>query len=118
MSDKHVRRAGLDYWEFLDWEVVDDWEALMRRLPDPKHRPWLLTKTAAANYGDMAYEQGDVFVFGCETQGLPRSILNAAPDRCLGIPIRPEARSLNLSVSVGIVVYEALRQVAAKSTAL
>jgi tRNA (cytidine/uridine-2'-O-)-methyltransferase len=111
ISDKQVRRAGLDYWAHLDWEAVDDWNALGQQLPAAHRRPWFLTKTAATNYCEVRFEPGDVFVFGCETQGLPRSLLDAAPDRCLRIPIRPEVRSLNISVSVGIVVYEALRQI-------
>ena len=110
LSDKHMRRAGLDYWEHLDWEVVEDWETLLGRLPEPGRWPWLLTKSAGALYTDVRYEPGDVLVFGSETHGLPPSLLAAHPDRCLRIPIRPQARSLNLSVSVAIVGFEALRQ--------
>lgn len=110
LNDKHMRRAGLDYWEHLVWEVADDWEDLLRRLPSTAPRPWLFTKTAGAAYTDVRFEPGAVLVFGSETQGLPPSMLAAHRDRCLRIPIRAEARSLNLSVSVGIVVYEAVRQ--------
>jgi tRNA (cytidine/uridine-2'-O-)-methyltransferase len=110
INDQRLRRAGLDYWEDLDWDVADDWDDLWRRLPDPGRQPWLLSKTAARPYTEAAFEAGDVLVFGSETQGLPRSLLDRCPGRALGIPMRPEARSLNLSVSVGVVVYEALRQ--------
>jgi tRNA (cytidine/uridine-2'-O-)-methyltransferase len=108
MDDRRLRRAGLDYWEHLDWEAVDDWETLLVRLPGC--RPWFLSKTAARLYTDVAYQPGDVLVFGSESRGLPPSLLAADPDRCLRIPMHKEARSLNLSVSVAVVVYEALRQ--------
>jgi tRNA (cytidine/uridine-2'-O-)-methyltransferase len=108
-SDRHLRRAGLDYWEHLDWEVADDWEGLMRRLPD--RRPWLVSNTGGMVYSKALLAPGDVLVFGSETQGLLPSLLTANRHRCLRIPMRTEARSLNLSVSVGIVAYEALRQI-------
>lgn len=104
----HLRRAGLDYWEHLAWEVVDDWTSLLKRLPE--RRPWLFSKTAGTRYTDVRYQPGDVLVFGAESQGLPRSLLEASPDRGLRIPTRPAVRSLNLSVCVGIVSYEAVRQ--------
>lgn len=108
MDTHHLRRAGLDYWQHLVWEAVDDWEALVKRVPE--RRPWLITKTAPKSYTEARYQRGDVLVFGRESQGLPRQLLDASPDRCLRIPMHPEARSLNLSVSVGIVAYEAVRQ--------
>lgn len=108
IDTRHLRRAGLDYWQHLVWEVVDDWEALVARLPG--HRPWLMTKTAQRPYTEARFQRGDVLVFGRESQGLPRQLLEASPDRCLRIPMQPETRSLNVSVSVGIVAYEAVRQ--------
>ncbi len=110
LTDRHLRRAGLDYWKSLDWQVVDCWDQLLASLPDPARRPWLLTTSAEKPYTEARFEPGDVLVFGSETQGLPRSILGAHRDRCLRIPIRPEARSLNLAVSVAIVAFEAVRQ--------
>jgi len=110
IDDRRVRRAGLDYWPHLEWQTVDDWNALRGHLGD--RRFWFLSKTARTAYTDARFAPGDAFVFGSESQGLPRSMLDAAPDRCLRIPIRPEARSLNLSVSVGIVAFEARRQIA------
>ncbi len=110
VDDRQLRRAGLDYWQHLEWEAVDDWDHLMRRLANPF--PWLFSKTAPKPYTDARFRRGDVLVFGSESQGLPKSLLDANPDRCLRIPIRPEARSLNLSVSVGIVAFEARRQMA------
>jgi tRNA (cytidine/uridine-2'-O-)-methyltransferase len=108
VDTKTLRRAGLDYWQHLEWEAVDGWESLIERLP--QQRFWYFTKTAAASYLDVAYESGDVLVFGSETQGLPASILEQNRMRALRIPIRPQVRSLNLSNSVAVAAYEALRQ--------
>jgi tRNA (cytidine/uridine-2'-O-)-methyltransferase len=107
VDDYYLRRAGLDYWEHLLWEAVDDWAALVDRLP---RRPWLFSKTAAKSYLDATFEPGDVLVFGSESQGLPPAMLEEHAERCLRIPIRPQVRSLNLSNSVAIAAYEALRQ--------
>ena len=109
IDDRRLRRAGLDYWQHLDWEMVDDWPALVKRLE--KHRFWFLTKTARRGFTEARYQDDDVFVFGSESQGLPRSLLAAHEEAALRIPIRPEARSLNLSVSVALVAFEAARQV-------
>jgi tRNA (cytidine/uridine-2'-O-)-methyltransferase len=111
LDDYYLRRAGLDYWQHLDWEVVDDWDALAARLP--LDRAWYFTKTASRSYLEARFSQGDVLVFGNESQGLPPSLLERQADRTLRIPIRPQARSLNLSNAVGIVTFEALRQIAA-----
>jgi tRNA (cytidine/uridine-2'-O-)-methyltransferase len=108
VDDYYLRRAGLDYWEHLEWEVVDDWPSLLARLPD--RQPWLFTKTAQRSYTSVQYAPEDVLVFGSESQGLPPSLLAADRERTLRIPIRPQVRSLNLSNSVAIAVYEALRQ--------
>lgn len=108
VDDYHLRRAGLDYWQHLEWQVVDDWDELTSNLPTARH--WYFTKFATAGMGEAAYQPGDVLVFGRESQGLPKSITQQAPDRCLRIPIRPELRSLNLSNSVSIASYEALGQ--------
>lgn len=113
LDDYYLRRAGLDYWEHLEWEAVDDWESLCTRLPSG--RMWLFTKTAERAYTDAAFEPGDALVFGSESQGLPLSLLASHAERQLRIPIRPQVRSLNLSNAVGIVSYEALRQFSLKS---
>ena len=108
VDDYYLRRAGLDYWEHLEWEVVDDWPALATRLPD---RPmWFFTKKAHRVYTEVRYERGDVLVFGAETSGLPEEMLSAHADRTIRIPTRPEVRSLNLSNAVAVAAYEALRQ--------
>ena len=107
LDDYYLRRAGLDYWEHLEWEVVDNWQRLVEKLP---RQPWFFSKTARASYLDARFTAGDVLVFGNESQGLPATMLESNADRLLRIPIRPEARSLNLSNAVGIVTFEALRQ--------
>lgn len=108
VDDYYLRRAGLDYWEKLNWEVVEDWQTLESALPE--NRAWLFTKKAAASYLDVDYRHGDVLVFGSESQGLPDAILRDHPGAQLRIPTRPEVRSLNLSNSVAVATYEALRQ--------
>ena len=108
LDDRHLRRAGLDYWEHLQWEAVDNWDALRRRLSDRAF--WFFSKTASLDYTEARYRPDDALVFGSESQGLPRSLLEGSPDRCLRIPMAAEARSLNLAVSVAVAAYEARRQ--------
>jgi tRNA (cytidine/uridine-2'-O-)-methyltransferase len=108
VDDYYLRRAGLDYWERLVWEVVDDWQALLAALPD--RRRWLFSKKAERSYLDVSYEAGDVLVFGSESAGLSDTLLGAEPASQLRIPTRPDVRSLNLSNSVAVAAYEALRQ--------
>jgi tRNA (cytidine/uridine-2'-O-)-methyltransferase len=108
LDDYYLRRAGLDYWEHLVWQVVDDWEALIAELPT--RRRWLFTKKAQRSYLDAAYQPGDVLVFGNESSGLPDALLEAHADAHLRIPIRSAVRSLNLSNAVAVAAYEALRQ--------
>jgi tRNA (cytidine/uridine-2'-O-)-methyltransferase len=112
VDDYYLRRAGLDYWEHLEWAVVDDWQALMAQLAveAPDKQPWMFTKTAERLYTEVSFERGDVMVFGSESYGLPPSLLENNHDRALRIPIRSQVRSLNLSNSVAIAAYEAVRQ--------
>jgi tRNA (cytidine/uridine-2'-O-)-methyltransferase len=107
LDDYYLRRAGLDYWPYLEWEVVDDWQQLRERLPQ---LPYFLTKRATRTYTQVQYQQGDVVVFGRESSGLPDELINEDPERALRIPIREDVRSLNLSNAVAVVLYEALRQ--------
>jgi tRNA (cytidine/uridine-2'-O-)-methyltransferase len=108
VDDYYLRRAGLDYWERLVWQVVDDWDALTAELP--AGRRWLFTKKAERSYLDVAYQRGDVLVFGSESAGLPEHLLATHAESQLRIPIRPDVRSLNLSNSVAVAAYEAFRQ--------
>jgi tRNA (cytidine/uridine-2'-O-)-methyltransferase len=111
VDDYYLRRAGLDYWQHLEWEVVDDWAALVERLAAESTSPfYYFTKTATRSYTTAQYQPGDVLVFGSESQGLPSALLESNQERALRIEIRPEARSLNLSNSVAIAVFEARRQ--------
>ena len=106
VDDRHLRRAGLDYWQYLEWEVVADWNELTEKLP--LGRRWFLSKHAERSYLDVSYERGDVFVYGSESQGLPDSLLD--PSQMLRVPMRDDVRCLNLSNTVAVVAYETLRQ--------
>lgn len=111
LDERRLRRAGMDYWQHLDWEIVADWDTLQQRLAG---RPmWLMTKTGQRSYTTADFARGDVLVFGSESRGLPPSLLQAGPQRCLRIPMREEARSLNLACSVAVAAYETLRQIQA-----
>lgn len=108
VDDYYLRRAGLDYWQYLDWEVVDDWAQLLEKL-GPR-RLWPFTKTATRSYADVRFEEGDALLFGRESSGLPESLLAEHAENCLRVPLRVEARSLNLSNCVAVAAFEALRQ--------
>ncbi len=108
LDDRHLKRAGLDYWEHLEHEVADDWQALLQRLSGKRF--WFFSKHAKRRYTAARYEPGDVLVFGSETAGLPPSMLRDHEQQTLRIPIRTQVRSLNLGNSVSIVAYEAIRQ--------
>jgi tRNA (cytidine/uridine-2'-O-)-methyltransferase len=108
LEDRYLKRAGMDYWQHLDWEVVDSWQDLRRRLPDPS--VWYLTKPATRLVWDAGFQRGDILLFGSESRGLPRSILSENPARRLKLPMREEVRSLNLASTVNAVAYEAVRQ--------
>ncbi|TWT42761.1 tRNA (cytidine(34)-2'-O)-methyltransferase [Botrimarina hoheduenensis] len=104
----HLRRAGLDYWQHLDWQVVDDWPTLLAELPT--ERLWCFTKRGDRGYLDADFQPGDALVFGRESSGLPSEILDQAAGRRLRIPTSELVRSLNLSNSVAVAAYEAHRQ--------
>ncbi|MEM6978039.1 MAG: tRNA (cytidine(34)-2'-O)-methyltransferase [Planctomycetota bacterium] len=109
LSERQLRRAGLDYWVHLDWQVVDDWNSLTEQL-DPS-RFYFLSKHARRSVWDAQFAVGDVLVFGRETSGLPREILDPDDPRSLTLPMGPHVRSLNLATTAGIVMYEHYRQV-------
>jgi tRNA (cytidine/uridine-2'-O-)-methyltransferase len=108
VDDYYLRRAGLDYWQHLAWDVVDDWGQLVERLP--QHRHWYFSKKAERAYTSVQFAPGDALVFGCESRGLPEELLADHASQCLRIPTRPEVRSLNLSNSVAVAAYEVVRQ--------
>ena len=107
LSNRYLKRAGLDYWNMMEYHVYDRFDDLLAAYPSAIMH--FLTTKAPRGYSDVAYQPDDFLVFGCETRGLPESLLSKAYDRCVRIPMAPEARSLNLSNSVAIVLYEALR---------
>ncbi len=108
LADKYLKRAGLDYWHMMTYRIYDGFDDLLAAYPGAPF--YFLTTKAVKTYADVRYGADDFLVFGCETRGLPESLLERAYDRCIRIPMAPGARSLNLSNSVAIVAYEALRQ--------
>ena len=115
LTDRHIRRAGLDYWPHLDYVVVDGLDEVAEALG--RDRLWSFSTKADLPYTDAPYAPGDGLVFGPESRGLAESWLAARPDRAVRIPIRPEARSLNLSTAVAIGLAEAVRRSGVPATA-
>ena len=108
LADKYMKRAGLDYFSMVDIRVLPSFGKLLEMYPDARCH-FASTKAPRA-YTEAAYQPDDFLVFGCETKGLPESLLSRVYDRCVRIPMREDARSLNLANSVAVVLYEALRQ--------
>ena len=114
MDDRTLKRAGLDYWEEVDLHRHVDIDALYDSLPSSRFI--YLTTKSDRPYTSFGFRDEDCLVFGPETRGLPESIRDANSDSCFAIPMpNQNVRSLNLSTSVGIVLYEALRQTAART---
>jgi tRNA (cytidine/uridine-2'-O-)-methyltransferase len=108
VDDRHLRRAGLDYWKSAEVYYHDSFAALLADLGQPRFH--LLTARAARAHTAIPFQRGDLLVFGRETVGLDPRLLATHPDRCYAIPMWNEARSLNLANAVSIVLYEGLRQ--------
>lgn len=108
LDDAKLKRAGLDYWHDLGIEHHDSFWHLKEKYPEGRF--FCATTKGSKRYTDFRYQEGDFFVFGKETKGLPPDILNQHPETLIRIPMKPDTRSLNLSNSVAVVVYEALRQ--------
>jgi len=109
IDDRRLRRAGLEYWQHLDWEVADDWNRLQAAIAP---RPcWMIETHGERLYTEARFQRDDVFVFGPETRGLPSNLLKTDPHRTLRLPMQAAARSLNQSNVVSVVVFEALRQI-------
>jgi tRNA (cytidine/uridine-2'-O-)-methyltransferase len=109
VDDKHVKRAGLDYWPYVEVRVHDSWQDFLGQYG--RARLIFFSKKAARSYTQAEYRDEDYLVFGPETRGLPEELLEAHADRSYRIPMMTQAvRSLNLSNAVSIVLYEALRQ--------
>lgn len=109
ITEKEVRRAGLDYWFDLDVREYDNIEAFWEANPLNARHFFATTKTTQL-YFDVEYQKGDYFYFGREDAGLPESLLAQNEQGCITIPMANDARSLNIANSVSIVAYEALRQ--------
>jgi tRNA (cytidine/uridine-2'-O-)-methyltransferase len=110
LDEKSLLRAGLDYWASLSPQVHAGWpEFEARALRGQIEKLHLFTGSAACSVFEARFAPGDFLVFGSEQAGLPPALLDAYPDRCVGIPLVPGQRSLNLATAVGIGVYEALR---------
>ena len=108
LDEHHMRRAGLDYWQHLQWQVVDSWSALQEQLPETTF--WYFSRHARRSYTDVSYAVGAAFVFGSETQGLPKSICLPEHANVVQIPMPGRVRSLNVSNAVAVATFEALRQ--------
>lgn len=108
-DDKHLKRAGLDYWKFVDIRYWDSFDVFLEAQDETKLY-FLTTKTNKA-YSEATFRPGDYLIFGKETKGLPEELLKMYVDRCLTLPMpNKNIRSLNLAMTAGIVLYEALRQ--------
>ena len=116
LGDRHRRRAGLDYWEHLRWRVVDSIAEAAEAIGSD--RLWSFSAKAQRGYTKATYRIGDGLVFGPETRGLAPSWLAGQGERALRIPIRPEARSLNLANAASIALFEAVRQIEANEGSL
>lgn len=110
-DDKHLRRAGLDYWKFVQIVYWDNFDQLLQACDE--NNLYFLTTKVDKKYSDAKFKRGDFLVFGKETKGLPVEVIELYKDRCLTLPMQNEnIRSLNLAMTAGIVLYEALRQIA------
>lgn len=108
ISEKAVKRAGLDYWDKLDLKIWENAEEFLNSV-DTKRCFFATTKTDTP-YFQKEFKPGDYLIFGSETKGIDEEILNAHKENCITIPMTKEGRSLNLAVSVGIILYDAIRQ--------
>ena len=114
LDDKQMRRAGLDYHEYARLQVHDDLDAALAAIAETSGAPprvFALSTRGRTRFDAPAYREGDAFLFGCETRGLPDAVLDALPpEQRLRLPMRPDNRSLNLSNAVAVTVFEAWRQ--------
>ncbi len=111
LDSRRLARAGLDYWEDLQWEVVPNWDDLQDRLP-AETRMWYFSKRGDRVYTEALFSREDVLVFGSESRGLPQSLLARYADQVLKIPQPGPVRSLNVANAAAVAMYEAYRQLA------
>lgn len=110
INEKQLRRAGMDYWKDLDVTVYDDFSDFLEKNPECKGKIYMATTKAKHVYTDVVFEEDAYIMFGKESAGIPEEILVDYEDACVRIPMLENIRSLNLSNSVAVVLYEALRQ--------
>ncbi len=108
IDEKQIKRAGMDYWEKLDYTRYINYEDFL--IKNPGAKIWYATTKAEKTYTDVSYSENDFIMFGKESAGIPEEILVENRESCIRIPMLPDIRSLNLSNSAAIVLYEALRQ--------
>lgn len=111
IDDKKLKRAGLDYWQYLNVQYYDGLEDFFEKTKSENARYHYATTKAPHVYTEVEYKDNDYILFGREDAGLPEELLYKNEERCIRIPMIEDARSLNLSNSVAIIVYEAMRQV-------
>jgi tRNA (cytidine/uridine-2'-O-)-methyltransferase len=110
LDDSQLKRAGMDYWRHVEWRRWASWTQFQTQLPS-EARLWFIESDGPQHYAEVAYQPDDYLVFGRETAGLPKALIEANPQQWLRIPMfNPQARSLNLSNCAALVLYEALRQ--------
>jgi tRNA (cytidine/uridine-2'-O-)-methyltransferase len=109
IDERTLRRAGLDYWKYLNWQVADHWDAFLESIAT--QRLWFFSRFAKSEYTSASFACGDVLVFGSEADGLPLSLTDKYPGRLLRIPTTTNVRSLNLSAAVAVAAFEAQRQI-------
>lgn len=109
INDKYLKRAGLDYWDKVKLYFHDSLEELIAQYPN--QNIYYCTTKSDRGYHTFKYQQGDIFIFGPESRGIPEDILTEHSDYCITIPMHDEIRSINLCNSVAIILYEGLRQI-------
>ena len=109
ISDKYLKRSALDYWEFLELKLYENWQDFLEKNNDASF--WLLTTKSKKSYWDIEFKENDFLVFGPETRGLPEDLLKKHHERAITVPMKSKnARSLNLASTTQTVFYEAFRQ--------
>ncbi|WP_448821956.1 tRNA (cytidine(34)-2'-O)-methyltransferase [Cetobacterium sp.] len=108
LDEKQIKRSGLDYWELIDLKVWENYEELRAAYPESNF--YFATTKTTQKYSDVKYKPNDFIVFGPESRGIPAEIREANTETCITIPMIKMGRSLNLSNSAAIILYEALRQ--------
>ncbi len=110
ITDRHLKRSGLDYWDKVEIEKISSFEEFLKMFPMEENPIYFFTTKTNKKYTDIKFAKGSFLMFGPETRGIPEDILNKYKENCATIPMREETRSLNLSNSVAIGAYEAIRQ--------